>query len=256
MDNLIKFVEKFALDIIGTVLPGSIFIFGTFILAGEPQPYATVIDASKNNLFLAIFVILVSYAAGHFLCSIGEKLVEPLFLASSSQAFKILNKIESACSHLGSLISFAKNLTPNETPKYENLTKKIVNSVDVKAFAKKAAQISPNYGEDVTAQNFNSYRYLALSVSPESNQLSYKFMFISLMCLGLSTASLIIGFTMIIAGLRELSITIEKCIVVLFLLTVIPHFLMLRRYDFYRRSLSCPFSSAIISLDAREKNIL
>jgi hypothetical protein len=111
---------------------------------------------------------------------------------------------------------------------------------------------------ELSTEDVDSWRNIALSISREGNYLAWRFMFIALLNLGMATvALLLIGSWVLAAALKEvanvsLSTAVSPWIWVLLLLVAL---IFLEGYHrFYARSMEVPFSMAVVQLEKQEED--
>jgi len=214
---VIKFIEKFILDVVGVILPGLFLLVGlkcvfSAAISNElmSEDLIKIFNFGDNN-----FVIYVSlcYICGHGLHVIGDKFLYPLF----------------------------SKVSRKEVYKSDKLFDQYLVKEFKSLFFKKYKNMASPEGDF----KFNNLRSIALAIAPDSEMLTYKFMFISLMNLGIASASLCVG----VVSLLLLKINIGIAILCFLLLSlVIPTIFLLKYIEFRNRALTVPFSFAVVKI--------
>jgi hypothetical protein len=233
--TVVTALERFFLDIVGTLIPGSaaligcILVFGADIMLLPGVHWLPPADAFGWSVFLG-----VAYATGGILTSLGEGLLEPL--------------VESAW--LPQVMRFVR--------KKNQVNTDVENSAPYKAFAKRFSAIVdsailPEQGK------VNEWRSIAMTVSRRDLPTVYRFMFLSLLNLGLATAlvmlillSLFLKLLKLLhcAGANGLPNGPTPVALGVMLILVFP--LLHRRYSLYARSIRMPFAAALATLGVTE----
>lgn len=213
LSDFLAVLERFFLDVIGTVIPGTVFlIFGWFILG---KPFVSLIPL--ENVYEWVFMSFAGYIAGHAIISIGERIVLPFI--EFMQKTKYIGR-------------FFRGLTISQS----DLDSQVRSSASFIEFAERSKKFYPRFESD---QRLNEWRNLAMSIEQESNQLVYRFMFISLLNLGIATAAwLLVLIWLLFSGLDYIGIlwfgtprTINLGILLLTFIVSLP-FLERRRHFF------------------------
>jgi len=239
VESLVEAVERFFLDFIGLVIPGTAMIVALWLLIGQPsflglEPLFLPVDASAW-----IVLIVAGYVAGHAVTSIGRILVLQLAV---EPLVRLLRKKH-----------WTARLVPTVVRPQDELLDRIASSV---SFRRMLAMVREVYNwpeiEQDKASDVHDWRNVALSMIQEESQIVYRFMFISLLCLGIATVLILTGtFWLIfgllrICGLSALVIPLDPGLLAVLFLTSLPF--LERRYRFYDISMRIPFAMAMIKL--------
>ena len=192
--------------------------------------------------WVVAIVVAVSYAAGHLLLSLATLTLAVWKLISRSRAWQRL-----------------KGLTRSQPSARENISQELFQRyVELQIGAQKFLRSSGNSPLPAVSVPFNELRNIAMTLSTEAAALGYRFMSISLFCLGVGTALCVIVVdsvicrwvypaSLVVSDAIEL---IAQSIVILFF----AYLLFRRAAEFRRRALDTPFSVALTHLlfDKRE----
>lgn len=246
---LVEAVERFFDDLIGTVIPGLLFLGGWAFLFGRPADFSLNVS---SPWFLGS-VLIGAYVLGQILSSFGIAVVLPTAVFMG----KILGRIK-----LGFLAPFLES--------DDDIEKKITKSAVYTAFLQRAVLRFPWLSfADGDKDNLHSWRSIAMSLNTsDQNHVVYRFMFISLLNLGVASASLALLFIWVLVSVAHmLTPPVARQVVqffhsdivfshprpldfsVVILLLVVDYLLLVGRYSFFKRSLRVPFSMAIVKLE-------
>jgi len=225
LDDLVLFVEKFILDVIGVVLPGVTLLLGlgiTVDLSSLDQQWLWMRLSATGKW---VVFICISYISGYALHSLGEKVLVPL---------------------LGSL---SKGAIRSSRHVVEQAEKSLAFSAFIEIFSAK-------YHLPLSAKeskiDFHTARNLAMTLAPDVDPLTYKFMFISLMNLGVATAISLNGITFAVARYGMVSTSLRSALayfaIVLLGLFGLPCLFLLKYTEFCRRAMTVPFPVATLKL--------
>ncbi len=230
--DFIDTVERFILDIIGTVVPGLALIFGCCYVANvEVKSIGEAFTASADTAW--IFIGGAAFVLGHGLTAFGYQIT-----------LKIVDKI--ASSRIGpKLLPFVVTEAAIE--------KKLTSDPIFQAFRLSVIQRFPSMREVVSKDvKLRVWRSLAISLIQKDNQIVYRFTFIALLNLGIASAICIsVCLWVSLWGLahsgwnvsvREMNIGMP---VALFAWTLFIE----RFYSFNRRAIQVPFSMALVRLN-------
>ena len=142
-NNIASAIERFYLDVVGTVVPGAIYSILIWSWLGYPYCSELFLLGAKLSLVFFLGLILCFFILGHITLCFYEQLI--------SLAQLIANKI-------------GKSKTS------------LLGRIDVITF--RAAYLPPSFPAKA-AYDFSFLRNLALSISPSGNQLVYKFVALS-----------------------------------------------------------------------------
>jgi hypothetical protein len=225
LDQLVIFVEKFILDVIGVVLPGVILLLGLAMTVNlssldHQWLWMQLSTIGKWSVFVSI-----SYVSGHVLHVFGEKVLLPT---------------------LGSL-SGSRVRTPKRSA--EEAEKSAAFSSFNEIFGATYHMTLPTKEGKI---DFHTARSLAMTIATEVDPLTYKFMFISLMSLGVASAIFITGI--VFAAAHHTMASTSRCgaltyVGILFLMLLgVPYLFLLKYTEFFTRALTLPFPAATVRL--------
>lgn len=221
LDELVTFVEKFILDIIGVVLPGVILLIGLAATLSSNFLAQQWSWAQLSTTGKWVVLLILAYASGHGLHVIGDKVLLPIF---------------GYFTHSGV-----------QTPKA--IVERIEKGASITAFKQAVDKTHKGMLPDESKQDFYSTRSLAMSVAPDVEPLTYKFMFISLMNLGAATAVFIVGVVFALKYYGMVNYAFLKfAITAVSLLILLPWVFLLKFSEFHRRALGVPFATATVKL--------
>jgi hypothetical protein len=237
IDGLFEILDRYFLDFIGTVIPGTTFVAEICILFKQPLVSSKKLEIASNNGFNWIFYIILGYILGHALSSIGKNIIVDFL------EYLKTNK------YIGWLLP--KFITPKK-----QLFEKVQKRIDYKQLVSKATKYFSIEAEEES--DFSSWRSIAMSLA-EDNSLPYRFMFLSLMNLGVATSILLINVFWIslhlVNGHFGISFNLLDFNLVLFILFFLVSLPFLERYyEFYRYSMEVPFSKALVKLQELENS--
>ncbi len=173
---------------------------------------------------------------GHALSSIGN--------------YVIIELLEHLKAH-----QYTKWLLPRFITPKKQLFEKIQKRIDYKQLVSQAIKY---FSIEVEAESdFSSWRNIAMSLA-EDNSLAYRFMFLSLMNLGIATSILLTDLLWIllhlINGRFGINLNLLNFNLVSFILIFLVSLPFLERYyQFYRYSMEVPFSKALVKLKELEQ---
>ncbi|MBA5865396.1 MAG: hypothetical protein GDA67_01720 [Nitrospira sp. CR1.3] len=234
--DLIEALERFFLDVIGTILPGLAMIVGICYVTEKPFVSFSQTLLNRTSEYEWVLLIGCSYILGHGVTSLGNlirKLVEIVYHS------KVVRKHK-------------ERLLPFVMPEKE-LSDKLEQDPIFKAFLASLLKRIPSVAADANqVTNFRTWRSLALSIAQEHSHIVYRFTFLSLLNLGIATVLISINIAWI--GLRlakGLGASVEV-IGFNFLLPImfIASALFLERFYYFSRiAFQLPFSMAVAKLD-------
>jgi len=220
-------LQYFFNDIVGNIIPGLVLGVGLFFIHNAVVVMREL-SSIANNGWLAILVITISYAAGHFLLAFYNLLLEKVL-----KSMKLVKGVEEVREE-------------NETRSPYLMFKKIVND-KIKNHpilkAEKSAYV----------WHFNDLRNIAFSISRQAALIGRRFMFISLLCQGVGTAFVILAMDLPIYYLfaTDEVFSCQNVIPILFqalILVFIGYICIHRGALFYSRAMLTPFSIAVTEL--------
>jgi nucleoside 2-deoxyribosyltransferase len=239
--DLIEALERFFLDIIGTVLPGLAMLVGYCYVTGEPLVDVSQVLFNRSTDYEWVFLIALAYVLGHAITSLGFKITKKLEYAHQGDPAV---KGEISGGKGNRFLSFVSS--------EKELAKKLSEDPIYKAFLEsllKRIPALPTESKQLT--NPRTWRNMALSIAPEQSQLVYRFMFIALLNLGMSTVCIcifVLWIALICLNAFQVPVSVIDLNPLLALLIVLPYFFLERFYNFSRRAFQVPFSMALAKL--------
>jgi len=252
LDKAVEAIDRFFLDLIGTVIPGSTLLVGMWFLLGGPRSIGPINISSQFDAVGWILLIVASYAIGYAIASIGENII-----------VRLPEYISATIIGIASLVARVVPIV-HRIPLPTWLILRVVNWQEA-VFAK--IRIDPMYKafvnvirkrggwsshDDIPDENVTAWRNVALTVIQDQGNLANRFMFISLLNLGIATSLLLLLLTFLVVtiGKTYWGWTIPLVLNPWFsiLLFIIPLFFLERRHQFYVRSMRLPFSMALARL--------
>ncbi len=202
-------------DLIGSVVPGILLVFGLYLFKSIPE--------LPLNHFLALdisikwsLIIVVSYVIGHALLSLHR-----LLQAYIGKPVRGINSLLKK----GEWDTREHNKKIASTSEYIGFMKLVSNKIAIQA------------KEDFRYElEFNNLRSMAMTISTEGGELARRFMFISLFCYGVSMAVLVLSVVFLTSSFSF------EWLAYLFTLFFIFY---VRGIDFEYRALNVPFPIAL-----------
>ena len=244
--DIIEAIERFFLDIVGQVIPGFCLLIGFALLWPEAVTGIKTNDTIKM-LGLAeprsVVVIVLSYVIGHGVTSVGDTVIFPAidFVVHSLRRMKVGFWIPS------------RIFPPAE------LSKKIQADPTFKLFRAEAATAIPSIRSSLAENmSISSWRNIAMSIAPEQRNTVYRFMFISLLNLGIATVLILIAIAWaVLAYLEHIKISTAHMgfswlVWSLVFFGSLPF--IERRYVFFRIANEVPFSIAFVTLWSKSQD--
>jgi nucleoside 2-deoxyribosyltransferase len=238
-DNLFEVLDKFFLDIIGNIIPGITLIFGTWIILNKPSPFGSTSLLNLKDTSSWAFLIISGYILGYAITSFGETILLPIIEAISSRLKKY---------------RITRYLVPKFIISKDEIKEKIISRDDFKIMVRLASQVLKLDAVDKT--DFGFWRSIALAFNQTNSSLIYRFTFISLFNLGVATVCIFSSLLWIFLNLFNYAGITNSTIIpinyiIIFALFLLPYLFLNRYYEFNRRSLQVPFSSAIVKLQEK-----
>ena len=234
--EIIGIIEKFFLDIIGTVLPGAALIMGVDYVIGQPlwNNYLKSFLADIS-IYKLLAILSVSYILGHGITSFGEnfttKWIE--YIKSKFPQSALLKKVSSK----------------------QQLFDYINDNSLFKTFVHTICKEIPHLATHKEQMRYNDWRNLAMSATQEHSHGVYRFMFLALLNLGIASVLLIMSILLVTLLILNLTLDIDIShynIYLLVLTFIMPFAFYLfaeRYYYFYGIAMSMPLSMAIVKLE-------
>ena len=181
--EIIEAIERLFLDIIAYVIPGASLVLGMALLLSRSLLYRTGSYVEQNG-YLIWFFIFGAYVLGQALETFGELVTERI-AAQISKLFSLLPQ-RLKWRFTRALIS------------HDELEESITKS-DVFFAALKKLQMQDPSSLSISKQGLRVWRNIALSEgSAEQKHLVYRFMFISILNLGMATVCFVLATTLLI----------------------------------------------------------
>ena len=163
VDDALETLTRFFNDLIGTVIPGAVLVFGLAVMHLGPEKILELLKTLESGV-AATLALAVIFAAGHALLALYFVVIESLL-----DLLNVTKPFESNGAMLRqSYIIFQKMLLLN-------------------------GKVKDALGDAVSAAtwSYNDLRSVALSISSEASSLGRRFMFIALLCNGVGTSILL-----------------------------------------------------------------
>lgn len=239
--DIIEALERFFLDIIGTIIPGFSFLCGIWLILKLPTTLLEISLVPPDNLFESVIILTFSYIAGHFVISLGHVTSTLLFdsIADKLSGFK---KFRNKFPHFISNSKLMEEIFVSKTYLEFNNTIKQKYGFD-KSISEKSSDV-------------RSLRNIALSTVPVDGHVIHRFMFISLFNMGMSINIICLLVVYVINKIAHI-IPNYHCysymdliyLALSILISLMVSFLFLeRRYSFYKRAMNTPFSMALMRI--------
>jgi hypothetical protein len=237
--DVIEALERFFLDIVGTVIPGVALIFGiAFVLNWPTEIRGVSIFPPKQNSDW-ILLVTVGYVIGHAVTSIGQNV--------------LLRAIEYAAVRLRkSTWRRIAALVPDCIMTQADLFDKIEADPIFKAVADRITRLYPELEPEKKAIKVTSWRNIAMSLASDQRHTVYRFMFLSLLNLGIATVLFLFVITWVFVNLLQVAhavsggrpVNLWLCAI----LFMAGWFFLQRRYEFHGIAMRVPFPMALVGL--------
>lgn len=182
-EAVIATIERFFLDVIGSVIPGSFFLGGLWIVLGRPRLEG--LGMPPENGFDWTALVAVSYVSGHLVGSLGRAVHEPLGRLASG---------------LRTLWSGFGRVLPKSLVSQKELLQEIADGSDFQGFVDTVGDRFPRIRPGERSAVFPA-RNLAISLVPEHQHRVFRFMFLSLLNFGAATAIVLVVVTWMVLSL-------------------------------------------------------
>jgi hypothetical protein len=238
--EFIEALERFFLDIIGTVLPGLVMIVGFCYVTNTPAIEFSKVLFNKPSDYEWVFIIAFSFILGHAITAIGYRITSNLEKFCKADLVKEAFDDKKGCP----LFHFVKSDKDIE----EELTKDPIYNAFVIELIKRSPGLSTDDKPNTKAR---AWRNMAMSIAPDQSQLVYRFMFIALLNLGASTVCLCLlalWVSLLVLKSCGVSMSVAELNWAFFALAILPYFLLDRFYSFNGRDFKTPFSMALAKL--------
>jgi hypothetical protein len=246
--ELIEALERFFLDLIGTVLPGAVLLIGLWFVFGQPTHLGVLTVSTQLDANTWVFLITGSYILGHAITSIGQNVV----LKLSSSLFGFLHKIP-----------YIKLGIPQYVQSEDQMTEIIYQSQIFKDFVKATGSNPDEIGNTKKAitrawimRYVRDWRSVAMTIADEHKHTVVRFTFIALLNLGMSTALLLVISIWLCLNLfpqlgwPASGATFNFWTLVILSIATLPF--IERFYQFHDRALRVPFPMALAKLRQAE----
>lgn len=243
--DLIDGLERFFLDIVGTILPGLGLVVGYCYITNQPLLDFSNVVFHHSTDYEWVFLIAGSYVIGHAVTSLGFRFTKKLEQAYQNERFReavMTNESEWILDFVNPETEIAKKLAVD--PIYQAFLNCLLK------------QIPSLSSEAKQSTNPRTWRNMALSLAPEQNQLVYRFTFIALLNLGAATVCICLAVLWcVLLGLKraQLAVSVADFNFVLVVLLFLPYFFFERYYNFSRRAFQLPFSMALAKLAGKQE---
>jgi hypothetical protein len=238
-DSIVDALERFFLDIVGTVIPGGAALLVVPVLFGGSIEIGPLSLAPWAGNFSWIVFILASYGAGHAVNSFGETMLTGPIEGTASRLRRILKGTR------------LERLAPAVVMSEVELAEKISESASFKALlaeVQRRYQWTPSASTDIR-RRVRELRDVAMTIARDDLPTVYRFRFLSLLNLGLASVLLFtVAAKLVVSVAQLISRTADGSNINWWLLAglfVLSTFFIERRYMFFGTSLRVPFSMAM-----------
>lgn len=213
-DKIVAGIEKFFFDIVGSIIPGSLLIAGVRWTVLKDVPLAQL----KADLFGDWFLLALAYVAGQGLATLGELTLVRLAPRLAWVTHWLTNEKKRTVISRDDLYSRISKRSSFQTLGREVLKRTELGSDDV-----------------------HELRNAALTMlTAEEKATMVRFMFLSILSLGVATDIILIGILYVVRnGVHSSDWPLIPGIL---LLTAI---FMVRHFEFFRRAMQTPFDIAV-----------
>ena len=238
--ELIEALERFFLDIIGTVLPGLVMIVGFCYVIDTPAIEFSKVVFNKSTDYEWIFLVAFAFILGHAITAVGYRITSNLEKYCKADLVKAAFDDKMGFP----LFHFVKS--------DKDIEAELARDPIYNAFVIELIKRSPGLStDDKPNTKARSWRNMAMSIAPEQSQLVYRFMFVALLNLGASTVCLclfVLWATLLLLRKSGVSVNVAELNWAFFALAILPYFLLDRFYSFNGRAFKTPFSMALAKL--------
>lgn len=247
--DFVEALERFFIDLIGTVLPGLAMMVGVCYVTGKPFISFSEVLLKKNSEYEWALLLGFSYILGHGVISLGNNVIRKWLenIYRSALARKALTVSGGAPGKPKQEWLFSFVMPEKE------LSERLAQDPIFKAFLASLFKRIPLLAAEANqVTNYRTWRNLALSISQEHSHLVYRFTFLSLLNLGTATVlistSLVWLALLFVRGFGGPVPVINFNFWLVVMLVASPLFLE-RYYSFARIAFQLPISMAIAKLD-------
>lgn len=239
--EIIDAIERFFLDLIGTVVPGALLLIGWWFLFGIPRVPGGIGQVDGYVKWSGLIVL--GYVLGHFVTGAGMWLTKPGGLTRLARRWSVSAVFVRAIK--------------SEQEVFREVAERSVYT----AFVRRATQTMP-WLSPISETDVHEWRNIAMSLlTPQENHTIYRFMFISLLNLGAFTVGVLLAMAWGVSWVATWLQVVQPWGTLLFpdrrpfdvsiavVGGIVCWFFLERRASFYPLSLRVPFSMAIVKLD-------
>lgn len=253
--DFIEALERFFIDIIGTVLPGLAMLVGVCYVTGKPFISFSEVLLKKGSDYEWALLLGFSYVLGHGVISLGSNVIKK-WLENIYRSERVREALTDSTGTNGKrdadwIFSFVM-------PEKE-LAERLGQDPIFKAFLSSLFKRIPSLSDEAKqVTSFRTWRNLALSIAQEHSHLVYRFTFLSLLNLGTATVLIstsVLWLTLLMGkSVGSVVPVIPFNVLLLVMLFASPLFLE-RYYYFARIAFQLPISQALAKMDARASEV-
>jgi nucleoside 2-deoxyribosyltransferase len=244
--EIIEAIERLFLDITAYVIPGASLILGMALLFFSVRALSSSANYVEQNGYLIWFFLFGAYVVGQALETFGNLGTEKVAVLLSSAFFsRIPQGLRRRC-----------------TPAFigRNELERTITRSELFAGAVQKLQTKDPTTLSIKKDDLHSWRNIALSEgSAEQKHLVYRFMFMSILSLGMATVCFVLATGLLVMatlhalGVRSLFLDLGQGH--WFLIAILVGFgyvFLRRRAEFHARSMRVPFSMVKSSRDIKD----
>jgi hypothetical protein len=226
--SFVEAIERFYLDLVGLLVPGGVLVLGLWFLWGQPNTLGSMsLNSIDSNGVLLI--LLLAYISGHLCASIGERLILPIvdripFVKSRPQIAVDIGNSQVFIRAVEQMQSVYPQLNLGE---------------------------KPNKNNREVSRYVRDWRNYAITIIQENDEIFYRFMAISQLNLGIASAFIslsVIGLLFNLLQRLNVQTPLPPSLLACGTIIVLSGFFLERQQEFYRRSISLPFSLVTVKL--------
>ncbi|MGD0819367.1 MAG: nucleoside 2-deoxyribosyltransferase domain-containing protein [Desulfomonilia bacterium] len=245
-EDVLTISLRFFNDIIGSIIPGAILLLGIGILLPKMFQHL-IITCGLGEAAKIWFFIILAYVLGNGITSFGNWLV----IRPINFILKYIIKLNKFLLCKFKFLPDIYKVLPSSLVPEEVWSNEFVDDPSVKYFIERMPlELTKNMNFSNSISKLHSLRNVAMSIPGIDRDLTYRFMFLSLLSQGIATVIIILllvwWLTSIFGNDSILSINYST-MYAWFMLFLFIIFLD-RRYEFNKRALTIPFSMAVDSL--------
>jgi hypothetical protein len=236
--ELIEAIERFFLDLVAYLIPGFGLIVVCTALWVPISGIQTGINYAQEHSIVIYLLCFGAYVIGQILETIGNLITWPVIA--------VLTSFLQKCSF---------NVLQFRIKKRAAIEKEVITSVSVKQAISVIRSRTPgDYNPD--SNDLHSWRSRAMSdLSPDQSHVVYRFMFISILNLGMASVFLVAFLSTLVAyvnfalrhwfAIPTIALATGHQLGLAVLSLVMLYFFVTRRAEFYSRAMRVPFSMAV-----------